>query len=160
MPEAYIIFIISNDVLKGGLLVYTIERTIQETGELFGEKIHSVYVNGSYRGNDEVGCLMHDFNCKDYREMHNSKIAERVRYFKEEPKGMTEMCETMQKIVDKERDDANVKARMDIALNLWSEGKHDLDRISRTTKLSIEQVRRVITVVHPLDKTSSSIIVL
>ena len=149
MPETYIIFITSNDVLKGGLPVYTIERTIQETGELFGDKAHIVYVNGSYRGNDEVGWLMHDFNCKDYREMHNPKIAERVRYFKEEPKGVTEMCETMQKIVDRERDDADVKARMDIALNLWSEGEHDLDKISRTTKLSIEQVRRAITVVQP-----------
>lgn len=93
---------------------------------------------------------MHDFNCKDYRDMHNPKIAERVRYFKEEPKGVTEMCETMQKIVDRERDDADVKARMDIALNLWSEGEHDLDKISRTTKLSIEQVRRAITVVQPV----------
>ena len=45
------------------------------------------------------------------------------------------MCETMQKIVDRERDDTDVKARMDIALNLWSEGEHDLDKISRTTKL-------------------------
>ena len=149
MPETYIIFITSNDVLKRGLPVYTIERTIQETGELFGDKAHIVYVNGSYRGNDKVGWLMHDFNCKDYREMHNPKIAERVRYFKEEPKGVTEMCETMQKIVDRERDDADVKARMDIALNLWSEGEHDLDKISRTTKLSIEQVRRAITVVQP-----------
>ena len=150
MPEIYIIFITSNDVLKGELPVYTIERTIQETGELFRDKAHIVYVNGSYRGNDEVGWLMHDFNCKDYREMHNPKIAERVRYFKEEPKGVTEMCETMQKIVDRERDDADVKARMDIALNLWSEGEHDLDKISRTTKLSIEQVRRAITVVQPV----------
>ena len=150
MPEIYIIFITSNDVLKGELPVYTIERTIQETGELFRDKAHIVYVNGSYRGNDEVGWLMHDFNCKDYRGMHNPKIAERVRYFKEEPKGVTEMCETMQKIVDRERDDADVKARMDIALNLWSEGEHDLDKISRTTKLSIEQVRRAITVVQPV----------
>ena len=139
MPETYIIFITSNDVLKRGLPVYTIERTIQETGELFGDKAHIVYVNGSYRGNDKVGWLM-----------HNPKIAERVRYFKEEPKGVTEMCETMQKIVDRERDDADVKARMDIALNLWSEGEHDLDKISRTTKLSIEQVRRAITVVQPV----------
>lgn len=30
MPETYIIFITSNDVLKGGLPIYTIERTIQE----------------------------------------------------------------------------------------------------------------------------------
>ena len=48
MPETYIIFITSNDVLKGGLPIYTIERTIQETGALFKDKAHIVYVNGSY----------------------------------------------------------------------------------------------------------------
>ena len=40
MPETYIIFITSNDVLKGGLPIYTIERTIQETGALFKDKAH------------------------------------------------------------------------------------------------------------------------
>ena len=60
------------------------------------------------------------------------------------------MCETMRKIVDRERGDAAIKARMDIALSLWSEGEHDLDKISRTTKLSIEQVRRAITEVQPV----------
>lgn len=60
------------------------------------------------------------------------------------------MCETMQKIVDRERDDAAIKARMDIALSLCSEGEHDLDKIAKTTKLSIEQVRRAITEVQPV----------
>ena len=55
------------------------------------------------------------------------------------------MCGAMQRIIDRERYDADIKARMDVALNLWSEGEHDLDKISRTTKLSIEQVKRAIT---------------
>lgn len=149
MPETYIIFITANDVLKGGLPIYTVERTIQETKELFKDKAHIVYVNGSYRGNDEVGRLMHDFNCKDYREIYNPKIAARVKYFKEEPEGVTKMCKTMQIIVDRERNDAAVKARMEIALNMWMEGEHDLDKISRTTKLSVEQVRMAITTSQP-----------
>ena len=55
------------------------------------------------------------------------------------------MCGAMQRIIDRERYNADIKARMDVALNLWSEGEHDLDKISRTTKLSIEQVKRAIT---------------
>jgi hypothetical protein len=55
------------------------------------------------------------------------------------------MCGTMQEIIDRERYDADIKARMDVALNLWSEGEHDLDKISRATKLPIEQVKRAIT---------------
>ena len=33
------------------------------------------------------------------------------------------MCGTMQEIIDRERYDADIKARMDVALNLWSEGE-------------------------------------
>ena len=145
MPETYIIFITSNDVLDGGLPIYTIERTVQETGKLFNDKAHIVYVNGSYRGNDEVGWLMHDFNCVNYHEMHNAKIAARVRYFKEEPKGVADMCKTMQVIVDRERDDAEVARSKKIAWNMWKNGEHDLDKIAETTLLSAEQVREAIT---------------
>ena len=58
------------------------------------------------------------------------------------------MCGTMQKIIDRERYDADIKVRMDVALNLWSEGEHNLDKISRTTKLSVEQVKRAIVVAY------------
>lgn len=40
MPGMHIIFIISNDVLKGGLPVYTVERIVQETGELFEDQAY------------------------------------------------------------------------------------------------------------------------
>ena len=141
MPETYIIFITSNDALDGGLPIYTIERTVQETGKLFNDNTHIVYVNNSYRGNDEVGWLMHDFNCANYHEMHNAKIAARVKYFKEEPKGVADMCKTMQLIVDRECDDVEVKNAWD----MWKNGEYDLDKIAETTLLSAEQVREAIT---------------
>lgn len=145
LPETYIIFITANDVLKDGLPVYTIERTIQETGKLFGDRAHIVYVNGAYRGEDEVGQLMRDFNCNDYRKIQNHKIAARVRYFKEETEGVVAMCKTMQVIVDREREEAEITKGKRIALNLWKNGEHDLDKIAQTTELTLEQVREAIT---------------
>ena len=145
IPETYVIFITANDILKGGLPIYTIERTIQETGKLFEDKAHIVYVNGSYRGNDEIGWLMHDFNCKDYREIRNPKIAARVKFFKEEPEGVATMCDLMQEIVDKERDDAEITRSKKIACIMWKNGEHDLDKIAETTLLSAEQVREAIS---------------
>ena len=129
IPESYIIFITARDVLKDGLPVYTIERTIQETGKLFGDRAHIVYVNGAYRGEDEVGRL--------------------VKYFKEESKGVAEMCKTMQVIVDREREDAEIAKGKRIALNLWNGGEHDLDKIAQTTELTLEQVREAITEPRP-----------
>lgn len=145
LPETYIIFITSNDVLHHGLPIYTIERMIQETGEPFQDRAHIIYVNGSYRGTNEIGQLMHDFHCSDYRQIQNPKIAARVRYFKEEAEGVADMCRTMQTIVDRERSDADTKARMDIALRLWERGEHNLDKIADTTELTAEQVREAIS---------------
>ena len=55
------------------------------------------------------------------------------------------MCKTMQVIVDREREDAEVAKGKRIALNLWKNGEHDLDKIAQTTELSLEQVREAIT---------------
>ena len=145
LPETYIIFITANDVLKGNLPLYTIERTVQETGKPFGDRAHIVYVNGSYRGEDEIGRLMHDFNCQDYREMHNQKLAKRVQYFKEEAEGVTDMCKTMQVIVDRECSKTKLDCCKKIALRLWERGEHDLDKIADITDLTPEQVREALS---------------
>ena len=94
---------------------------------------------------DEVGALMQDFRCDDYRDIRNPKIRARVKYFKEETEGVAAMCKTMQVIVDREREDAEVAKGKRIALNLWKNGEHDLDKIAQTTELSLEQVREAIT---------------
>ena len=145
IPETYIIFITEHDVLKDGLPIYTIERTIRETGKLFGDRAHILYVNGAYRGRDEVGTLMQDFRCEDYRQILNPKIAARVKYFKEEAEGVATMCKTMQLIVDREREDAAIAKGKRIALNLYENGEHDLDKIAATTELTVEQVREAIS---------------
>lgn len=55
------------------------------------------------------------------------------------------MCKTMQVIVDREREDAEVAKGKRIALNLWKNGEHDLDKIAQNTELSLEQVQEAIT---------------
>ena len=145
LPETYVLFITRNDVLGGGRPAYTIERTIRETGQLFHDHAHIVYVNGAWRGDDAIGKLMHDFGCKDYRDMYNGDLASIVRHYKEEPEGVMKMCKIMQDIVDSEVSAAVMEARKEIALNLWDEGEHNLDLIARRTNLTADQVREAIS---------------
>ena len=65
LPETYIIFITANDVLGDGLPVYNIERTIQETGKLFHDRAHIVYVNGAYRSYAEHGSVIASRTCSN-----------------------------------------------------------------------------------------------
>ena len=53
-----------------------------------------MYVNGEYRGDSDLGKLMHDFNCTDAEDMYFDLLAEKTRYLKENPKGVNEMRAT------------------------------------------------------------------
>ncbi len=45
-----------------------------------------------YRGESSLGKLMHDFNCTQASDMNFELMADRTRYLKENPKGVSEMC--------------------------------------------------------------------
>ncbi len=85
IPDSYVIFITENDVMKGNQPIYPVERyvTIGENKVLFGDGSHIIYVNGKYRGNDEIGKLMHDFSCINPDDMNYEVLAKKAKYFKQ-----------------------------------------------------------------------------
>lgn len=91
------IFITENDVLGGGLPIYTIERQITNSGQAFNDGEHIIYVNGADKNaSTELGKLMHDFFCTSADDMHFKELADKVRYFKEDEKGVATMCKVME----------------------------------------------------------------
>ena len=111
LAETYVIFITENDYFSRGLPLYHIERVVQETGDLFSDDEHILYVNGQYRGDDPIGSLMHDFFCKDPNDMNNPVLAENVRYYKTDKEGVKYMCRISEEIQQKTTAQ-NVKAVM------------------------------------------------
>lgn len=101
LPDTYTIFITEDDFYGCGEPVYVIKNMNVTTGKEFGDGAHIFYVNGAYRGNDELGRLMHDFNCHDARDMNYDLLAKRTRYLKENPKGVGDMCKSMEDMRDK-----------------------------------------------------------
>ena len=98
LAETYVIFITEKDVLKAGLPIYHIDRTVKETGVIFGDGSHIIYVNSQIKDETELGRLMHDFSCTDAKDMHYKILADRVRYFKEDAKGVETMCRAMEEM--------------------------------------------------------------
>ena len=97
LPETFVIFITENDVLGDGLPLYTIDRRITNTGKAFDDGEHIIYVNGADKdASTELGELMHDFFCTDPDDMHYKELADKVRYFKEDEKGVAAMCKVME----------------------------------------------------------------
>ncbi len=67
--------------------MYHVERVVQETKKRFNDKAHILYINGQYRGSDDVGRLMEDFFTADPSAMNFKELANRAKYFKETEKG-------------------------------------------------------------------------
>lgn len=78
-------------LLKNELPIYHIERVILETGELFGDGSHIIYVNGKKQDDTPLGKLMQDFWCKDPKNMHYPELAAENRRLKETEEGMKQM---------------------------------------------------------------------
>lgn len=96
LPDTYTIFITEKDFYGKGEPLYVIERMNLTTGKGFEDGEHILYVNGEYRGESDLGKLMHDFSCMDADDMKLDLMAERTRYLKENPKGVQEMCKAME----------------------------------------------------------------
>ena len=98
LPETYVIFITEHDVWKRGKSLYKVRRTFEDTEEVFNDGTHILYVNGECQSESPLGRLMHDFFCSDPNDMYSDVLAERVRFFKEDEKGVAAMCKVMEEI--------------------------------------------------------------
>ena len=133
LPETYVIFITENDVIGKDQPIYSIERQITNIGEPFNDGEHIIYVNGANKDSaTELGKLMHDFFCTDPDDMHFKELADKVRYFKEDEKGVAAMCKVME--------DMREETKIEAAINLLKLGKLTIEEIAKAIGLSIEKV--------------------
>ncbi len=106
---------------------------------LFGDGAHILYVNGEYRNLEHpVGSLMHDFNCKDAKDMVNPLLAEEVRYLKETEGGRSQMS----RILEEMRNEVAEKEKVSTALKMLAKD-YETKEIAEITGLSLEEVRKL-----------------
>lgn len=97
-PETYVIFITKNDVLNGGLPIYHIERHIEETGELFDDGQHIIYVNGENTDTSTaLGQLMVDMQQADAAKISNKVLADKMTTLKK-GRAFEKMCKEIEEL--------------------------------------------------------------
>ena len=143
LPETYVIFITENDVLGRNKPIYHIQRAILETEEIFNDGSHILYVNGAYKDNSPLGLLMQDFACKNPEDMHYKLLADRVRYFKEDEKGVRAMCRAVEELCMEERREGMMEAMVETAKRLLAEGTLAVEKIAECVGLPVEEVRKL-----------------
>ena len=119
LPDTYTIFIIEKDFYGKGEPVYPIERMNLATGKSFEDGEHILYINGEYRGESNLGKLMHDFNCTQASDMNFKLMADRTRY----PKGVSEMCRIMEDMRNESPKEGIREGMKEAALRMLAAGK-------------------------------------
>lgn len=143
LPDIYVISITERDVLGMKLPICHIDRVIRENGAEFPDGTHILYVNGEIRDESPLGRLMQDFTCSDPADMNYPVLAQRVRCFKEDEKGVLSMCRLLEEMCEETREETAMEERRNFASRLLQIHKLSHQEIAECSKLSVEEVKRL-----------------
>ena len=118
LPESYVIFITEHDVMGEGLPLYEFTYTENKTHKQLGDGSHILYVNNEYRDNSELGRLMSDFAESDPDKMNFEVLAKTARFFKEDKRGVADMCRVMEEKFEQGVRQGKAQERLEMIRNL------------------------------------------
>ena len=135
LRDSYMVFITQTDIFGHGISIYTINRHFEEIDGLFDDGSHIVYVNGSYKGDDAIGRLMHDFGCKESKDIYYPELAKGVKHFKEEEGGRKIMCEAVEKYAEQKGESVRLNTLL-----------YSIKKVMANMKIEAEQAMNVLEV--------------
>ena len=148
LPETYIIFITKNDVLGYNLPINHIRRRSNETGEIFEDGQHILYVNSKKQDDTELGRLMHDLHCKEADKMYSNVLSARVQQLKETTEGVNQMCQELEEIYNEGEQSGvqkgELKKARETTLALLEMGMSS-EQIAKAVNLSVETIQNWIS---------------
>ena len=147
LRDTYVIIITENDVMGRGQGVYVFDRMDKKCGLDFGDGAHVVYANGMWRGDDALGRLMCDFNCRDANKMHYDVLKKRVSQLKDSEEGRRIMCKAVEEFAERRAAEAKAegerKTMLATAKRMLESGMLALKDIAKFSGLSLVQVKKL-----------------
>ena len=129
------------DYYKAGKPMYVIQNMNLTLNQPFEDGTHILYVNGEYRGDSDLGKLMHDFNCTDAEDMYFDLLAEKTRYLKENPKGVNEMCKVMEDLRNESYAEGREEQAKITAFRMGKKGRSP-EEIAELIDFDVETVKK------------------
>ena len=152
LPNLYIIFILEHDIFGRNEPVYSVTKSLNIKDEdgnnlLFDDGCNIMYINGEYRGDDALGRLMHDFSTPNADEMIYDRLAEKVRFYKQNETGVQMASKIVEEYGDERaaeayKDGAHDKA-VESAKNFLKMNVNSIEQIAQGTGLTVEEVQKL-----------------
>ena len=168
LPNLYIIFILEHDMFERNEPIYSVTKTLNIKDEdgnnlLFDDGCNIMYINGEYRGDDALGKLMHDFSTPNADEMIYDRLADKVRFYKQNETGVRMASKIVEEYGDERAAEALKKGiqqglqqgiqqgieqgekrrAIEDAKNLYA-NKVPIETIAKSLKMTISEVQNII----------------
>ncbi len=143
IPELCMIYITKTDFLKGGRCSYHINRVIQENGSLLDNGMQEIYVNARIDDGSQVAQLMQYIKNTKGEHPLFPRLSARVKYLKEEQKGVEKMCKAVEDYAREKAREAARKAAKDSAVRLFQNGVSFEIVVKSITQLSKKELQQI-----------------
>ena len=112
---------------------------VRETGELAYNGFSEIYVNAEVNDNSDVAKLMEIFTKDEvYDDVKFPATSSRKRLFKHTEKGVSEMCE----IIEKYKAEGREEGRYEVITDMLRDGMN-INTVARIAKMTAEQVMAI-----------------
>ncbi len=148
LPNLYIIFILEHDIFEKGLPVYRVNKILniqdKDGNNLpFDDDCNIMYVNGEYKGDDPLGRLMHDFSTANADEMYYEELATRMRFFKQDERGVDMVSRIVEEYGDLRAAEALKQQTINTVKNFFANGV-TIEIIAKSLHMTVEQVQEIV----------------
>ena len=149
VPDIIVVFISRFDVFKSGKALYHVDRVVRETGRVADNGFSEIYVNAEVNDDSDVARLMEVFTKDDaYDDIRFPATSSRKRLFKHTEKGVSEMCEIIEKYKAEGRAEGRAegiaKGILQMAVSMWKKGKLTEQEAADEAGISLEDFKKAV----------------
>ena len=126
---------------KGGSTVYEDEKRFRQTGQVYTDGAHLIYVNAEVDDGSRIAKLMQYFRTADPFDDSEGELSKRVRFLKTEEGGIEIMCEIMERIKEEGKQSGRLESSRKTAYNLNKMGMPP-ETIARAVEEDVTVVKR------------------
>lgn len=136
VPNVCAIYITKNDFLGKRHTVYHVERRLRETGDIVENGFREIYVNTCIKDGSAIADLMTIFTNSDAYDFQKfPETSKRKNYFKNNEKGVREMCTIMEEI----KQEGIQEGQFHAMVSLYRNGDMSIDKVSAYLNISPEE---------------------
>ena len=131
LPERWLVVLLERDPEGPDRPVRHYRASALDDGRVLEDGAHLLYVNASYRGDDEIGALMMDFCQSDPGLIADGMLRERVQYLKTNDEGVREMCKISDEIREEGREEGREETMVACLRSLVRSGMSIAEALAR-----------------------------